>query len=74
MSLAIEALLLIRLDARVGEWVEVQELAAHYSLVDHVVAESLDALGKRGQIRVQRDRADGPVVRAIAFAEEGTPA
>lgn len=69
MSYAIDALVLIRLQARAGRWVTVKEIATHFSLVEHVVADSLDSLGRRNQIRVQRDRADGPVVRAIAFTE-----
>lgn len=67
MSYAIDALMLIRLDAHVGEWVDTKTLADHYSLIEHVVADALDSLGRRGLIRVKRERADGPVVGAIVY-------
>lgn len=68
MSYAIDALVLIRLQARASRWVTAKQIAAHFSLVEHVVAASLDSLGRRGLIRVQRNDAGGPVVRAIAYS------
>lgn len=74
MSYALDALMLIQLDAHKGEWVDTKTLAAHYSLLEHVVEEALDSLAKRGLIRAYRDTSTGPVVRAVAFAKDKEPA
>lgn len=67
---AVEALLLARLDGRAGQWVEVADLAEHWSLLPAYVATMLDCLSRRGQVRVQRAWADGPVLRAMACTAE----
>lgn len=69
MNYALDALMLIRLDAHRGVWVDAKDLASHYSLTAACVNETLEGLFKRGQIRVRRDRADGPVTLAMTFPE-----
>lgn len=44
MSLAVQAIILIRLDARRGEWVGVHELAQHMAAPDMLVVHELQAL------------------------------
>ena len=61
---------LIRLDARRGEWVEVADLARHFSLTEPYVAALLDGLSIRSQCRVQRSHAAGTVLRATTVTVE----
>lgn len=57
MSHALQALLLIRLDARAGELVGVDELADHYGISpDHVRAE-LERMWQLHQVQTEREGA-----------------
>ena len=64
MSLAVTALLLLRLEARRGEWVTVAELAAHLALVDTVVRAHLLAMESAGTALLRRG--DGGIVQAAS--------
>lgn len=46
MSYATNALILIRLDARAGEWVDVHDLAQHMQAPDMVVVHALEEMAK----------------------------
>ena len=70
MSVAVEAVLLIRLEANRGQWLNVIGLAEQYSLKLAYVAELLDGLAKRKQCRVERNP-DGRVLRAMAMPKQG---
>lgn len=71
MSAAVRALLLIRLDARAGQFVSVDELAQHYGLgVDQVRAELHD-LADAGQVQCEiacQGADDGRIMRACSIA------
>lgn len=68
MSWAVRAVILIRLDARVGEWVSVQELAEYLRLPAAEVRNQLELLVLDGLAAVERDAA-GNVQRAITAVE-----
>ena len=70
MSYAVEAVLLVRLQANRGEWVSVMSLAEHFSLKLAYVAELLGGLDERKQCRVERD-SGGQVKRAMAMPKAG---
>lgn len=69
MNFALQALLLIRLEARQGEWVSVLELAEHYSIKLDFTAQLLAGLADRNLVRV--DRVNGQVMRAMAIPKAG---
>ena len=61
------AVLLIRLDARAGEWVNVLDLARHINADPEQVRAALEGLLDSG---VQLQRVDGQVVQAGIFHGE----
>ena len=50
VSMGLQAALLIRLDARAGEWVSVDELASHHCITDATAREGLQALWDAGYV------------------------
>lgn len=64
MSLALSAVLLIRLDARLDEWQSVEVLASHCAVTRAQVVAELEALASSSMIRAQRDDA-GEIVGAM---------
>lgn len=70
MSMAVTALLLLRLEARRGEWVAVAELSAHLALVDTVVRAHLLAMESCGTALLRRN-AGGMVQAASAPPKTG---
>ncbi len=65
MSLALTALVLIRLDARLGEWVSVDDLARALGLSEGAVRTHLDSMadGMHGGFSLLRHE-DGQVIAA----------
>lgn len=53
-SRSITALILLRLDARVDEWVSVAELASHMAVAHEVVRQHIEVLDLRYGLMVQR--------------------
>lgn len=66
MSLAVTALLLLRLEARRGQWVPVALLCEHLGLHGGVVREHLESMAAGGTVVLQHD--PGSVVRAARTA------
>ncbi|MBE2242456.1 MAG: hypothetical protein IAE86_06860 [Burkholderiaceae bacterium] len=64
MSQAITALLLLRLEARRGEWVPVADLGAHLALHEQVVRAHLVAMESAGKALLRRG--GGGVVQAAS--------
>lgn len=64
MSLAVTALLLLRLEARRGEWVAVAELSSHLALADPVVRAHLLAMESCGTALLRRG--NGGMVQAAS--------
>jgi len=62
VSYGVTAVLLVRLEARIGEWVAVEDLAAHFQLTLPYVLFNLEALAGSGDVEVQRT--DGTIRRA----------
>lgn len=62
---AIQALLLMRLEEKASRWVETAELATYVGSREDHVANVLDGLSQRGLVRVQRETATSPVLRAM---------
>jgi predicted ArsR family transcriptional regulator len=52
-SFGISAVLLLRLQARVGQWVTVDELAAHFHLSAYTVRAHVEGLEASGDVAVQ---------------------
>lgn len=50
VSMGLQAALLIRLDARAGEWVSVEDLATHHCITPAVAREGLQALWDQGYV------------------------
>lgn len=75
MSHAVQALLLIRLDARRGEIVGVQELADHYGLSPDLVRAELEQLHGAGSLQCERTATSqtdfGVITGAMTFADAG---
>ena len=72
MSHALKALLLIRLDARAGAFVGVDELAAHYGITPDLVRHELQKLFDDSQVQcVHQCDGVGPsrIVSAMSLVE-----
>lgn len=54
LSHSVTALILIRLDARVGEWVGIAELAGHMAVDPQVVADHVELMYARHGLMVSR--------------------
>ena len=69
MSIALTALVLIRLDARLGEWVSVADLARAMRLSEDAIRTHLDYMvdGLHAGFRLQRE--DGVIVAAQVARE-----
>lgn len=66
----VTAVLLLRLQARTGEWVMAEDLAAHFQLTLPYVLFNLEALAESGDVEVEHS--DGVIRRArIAARSEG---
>lgn len=65
MNFGVVALLLLRLDARMGRWEDVAELAAHLDVSPAFAREHLEQLLADGMVRVQRDGDSGEIVSAM---------
>lgn len=61
-SYGVTAVLLLRLEARIGEWVPADDLAAHFQLTLPYVLFNLEALAESGDVQVERS--DGTIRRA----------
>lgn len=72
MSIAITALVLLRLEARRGEWHAVAELAAHMAVSPAVVCAHLEPLAARGMAHVRRGE-QGAIQHARMDAEPAEP-
>lgn len=70
MSHAIIAILLIRLDARCGEWVTVRDLAEHFNLLASNVELHLRHMCEQGLVQLQL--VDGDQLHAARVTEEAT--
>lgn len=70
VSLGTQAALLIRLDARLGEWVAVDVLAGYHHLSHGAVRAALQQLWDAGYVRCSLD-ADGLIAAAQATALGG---
>lgn len=74
MSAALQALLLIRLDARLGNFVGVDDLAQHYGITPDLVRRELQALFDRGQVQCMHQSdgtGPGQIVSAVSMVEAG---
>lgn len=65
MSLGLVALLLLRLDARMGRWEPVASLAGHFGVPAEVVADHLERLVASGLVRAERSDKSGAIVAAM---------
>lgn len=65
VSLAMRALLLIRLGGRQGQWVRVADLACTHRLPEATVRKGLDALASDGHVHCRRG-ADGEIEAAMS--------
>jgi predicted ArsR family transcriptional regulator len=71
-SYGVTAVLLVRLEARIGQWVAVDDLAEHFQLHERHVLINLEELAASGDVEVER--ADGEILRtriAARGAEAG---
>jgi hypothetical protein len=71
-SYGVTAVLLLRLEARIGEWVAADDLASHFQLTLPYVLFNLEALADSGDVEVQRT--DGTIRRARIAARAGAGA
>ena len=72
MSHAMKALLLIRLDARLGNFVGVDELAQHYGITPDLVRRELQLLVEQGQVQCMHQCdgvGPGQIVSAMSLVE-----
>jgi|GEM_PF-4300071 len=72
MSTAVQALLLIRLDARAGAFVGVDELARHYGITPDLVRRELQTLFDQGQVQCMLEsdgNGAGEIVSAVSLVE-----
>jgi predicted ArsR family transcriptional regulator len=72
MSTAVQALLLIRLDARAGMFVGVAELAQHYGITPELVRRELQVLFDRHQVQCLLESdgtGPGQIVSAVSMVE-----
>lgn len=65
MNYGVIATLLIRLDARLGRWEAVADLAAHLGIADAGVCAHLEQLLADGLVRVERSDKSGAIVAAM---------
>ena len=70
MSFGLTATLLLRLDARMGQWTPVTELASHCAVSDETVVNELEAMFLEGMVQVERHILHGTIVRARCSASE----
>ena len=68
MSYAERAVILIRLDARVGTWVPIADLAAHCGLPVETVRQRVSELWQGGLAQAQWDTAGDTTVMTAAMA------
>lgn len=64
MSYALSACVLIRLDARMGQWVPVGDLADHLGVSVEALQPTLKSLKEHRYLDLQRAQAGGPVTHA----------
>lgn len=66
MNWGLTACVLIRLEARQGQWVGVDDLAEHLSAAPPLVRQEIERLWSQDQLTVQRDVVSGEVTHAQA--------
>lgn len=69
MSFGLTATLLIRLDARLGHWEPVADLARHCGVQTSAVTTELEKLVASGMVQVQRHANAGDIVSAMSVFE-----
>jgi predicted transcriptional regulator len=67
MSYALQAAILIQLDANEGEMLTVKTLAHRLSIDPGLVRDELETLWAFGQVKPTHDPADGTIVGAMAL-------
>lgn len=72
MSFGLTATLLIRLDARMGEWETVDALASHCGVTRDAVMQELEPLVANGLVRAHRHHNTGDIVSAMCCEPEVT--
>jgi hypothetical protein len=65
MSWAAKSIILIRVDARAGQWVPIEDLAAHMAVGTKLLEPVADELGALGLVELQR-AAEGRITHVRA--------
>ena len=73
MNWGLTACVLIRLDARQGQWVGVDDLAGHLAAAPMLVRQEIERLWSQDQLAVQRDVVSGEVTHAQTPLDRVTP-
>jgi len=74
MSHVLTACVLVRLDARMGTWVPVADLASHFACGRHFVCAQLEAMAAGDLVQVHRDGCTGDITEAAVMQRRRGPA
>jgi hypothetical protein len=70
MSIVLTACVLVRLDARMGTWVPVADLASHFACGRHFVCAHLEAMAADDLVQVHRDGSTGAITEAAVMRRQ----
>lgn len=70
MSTVLTACVLVRLDARMGTWVPVADLASHFACGRHFVCAQLEAMAADDLVQVHRDGSTGDITEAAVMRRQ----